>query len=541
MGFEKGGIDAVFLHLLEALSSITKYERIYCGNDKDPFQTKVEKAKNRIFWKTVREIADHESNDANRGSHYCLSNVLTAFPDKKKYKDKRMWLPMHFAMSVPNIDIEDIQTLFDHQPKLVQQQLEKVQEYMDNHCFNPCHLAVMSKNPNMALIERLKVFDPSYGSRLTCNSSTPLHLAAAVSTSAAVIREIIRVYPPALHMSDFYEVDALLTEEYPDTTLDSKIPLLCCVFNNHSDESPDILRALIDAAPKTVRVKIDGILPLHRFLIGRTSFSQICCKKVEVLIKAFPGALNIPYGSGMRPIHLAAMHDDLEAFKVIAEADHATVLPLDSDFGTVAHAAFYASKLENAHYIYSVMPGIFQQKNKEDETPLAWAVNRYCSSCWFIKDVASIAPEAAMILKRNGDNLLHTITSALSTTRQRLDIASLRYVLVTTRLLLRLIPGGALATNNQGQTPYDLLDPDNPDFTAVRRLLLLAGTPSLHPETRKQMNYEARRGALLAFFAPRAQHQDQHQSSGGADDDICHRIRHGAGATEIMRQISSFL
>jgi hypothetical protein len=102
------------------------------------------------------------------------------------------------------------------------------------------------------------------------------------------------------------------------------------------------------------------------------------------------------------------------------------------------------------------------------------------------------------------------------------------------RRLLRLIPGGALETNHQGQTPYDLLNVDDPDHDIVRRLLLLAGAPSLHPETRKQMNYQARKGALFAFFAPRG----QHHSSGA---DICHRILHGAGAMEIIRQIASFL
>jgi hypothetical protein len=113
----------------------------------------------------------------------------------------------------------------------------------------------------------------------------------------------------------------------------------------------------------------------------------------------------------------------------------------------------------------------------------------------------------------------------------------------TMRLLLRLVPGGAFETNQQGKTPYDLLDPTNPDFVDLRRLVLMAGAPSLYPETRQQMNYQARKGALLAFFAPRGQ-QDQHSHShshSSGEADICHRIRHGAGATEIMRQVVSFL
>eukprot|EP01031_Cornospumella_fuschlensis_P011680 gene11680-14269_t len=136
--------------------------------------------------------------------------------------------------------------------------------------------------------------------------------------------------------------------------------------------------------------------------------------------------------------------------------------------------------------------------------------------------MANLAPEAARKVDINGSNLLHTIATRTEPIEDLI------------RFFLRLIPCGALATNNQGQTPYDLLKTGNPANNDVRRLLLLAGAPSLHPETRKQMNYQARKGALFAFFAPRGQHH-----SGGAD--ICHRIRHGAGAMEIMREIFSFL
>ena len=55
MDFKKDGIDAVFLHLFEALSAITKRKRNYFGSDTDNIiKTEVEKAKNRIIWKTVR-------------------------------------------------------------------------------------------------------------------------------------------------------------------------------------------------------------------------------------------------------------------------------------------------------------------------------------------------------------------------------------------------------------------------------------------------------------------------------------------------------
>jgi hypothetical protein len=51
---------------------------------------------------------------------------------------------------------------------------------------------------------------------------------------------------------------------------------------------------------------------------------------------------------------------------------------------------------------------------------------------------------------------------------------------------------------------------------------------------RQQLNYDARKYALLAFFGVRVEDR-----SGRVD--ICYRIRHGVGARELMREIVSFL
>jgi hypothetical protein len=41
---------------------------------------------------------------------------------------------------------------------------------------------------------------------------------------------------------------------------------LCCVARNNSINAPEILAAFIEAAPHIVRLKHNGILPLHRYL-----------------------------------------------------------------------------------------------------------------------------------------------------------------------------------------------------------------------------------------------------------------------------------
>ena len=132
-----------------------------------------------------------------------------------------------------------------------------------------------------------------------------------------------------------------------------------------------------------------------------------------------------------------------------------------------------------------------------------------------IEDVALLAPE----LDENGNNLLHAF---LQTAANNGDEGE-----KSIRILLRLIPGGAIAINNQGQTPYDLLDADDPVFDYVRRLLLLAGAPSLHPETRQQMNYQATVRIL--------------RTQGAFRFNIFYRIREVRDGVVLMRQVVSFL
>eukprot|EP01036_Dinobryon_divergens_P036822 gene36822-biopygen29112 len=455
----------------------------------------------------MREIADHEiANEINpykRSSD--LGSLLAAFPDKKKKTDGRKWLPMHFAMTFPNIDLADIQTLFEHDPDTVKL------GYKSGENLNPCHLAVMAKVPNMALIKQLVVFDPYFGTRVTgvgnsrlTKLSTPLHLAAQFSSSVAVVQELIRVHPIALDMRD-----ARLNTP------------LCRAVSNVTPEAPIILKAIVDIAPQGTGA--NGNTPLH-LLLMKTNLEK--CRQdemVSILLSAYPIAVHIPNEDGMLPIQVAAQYCEFQVFLKIFK------MSMWMFTTTLAHSAAQGGKMEIIHFVYYFCPGQFLTGDDESRTPLHWAI-RSCLSSILIEAVASMAPAAARIVDNNGDNPLHILCQE---NPYELDTMVGMNIM---RLLLCLIPGGAVAVNQQGLTPYDLLDAAEPNYIVARRLLLLAGAPSLHPETLKQLNYDARKDALFAFFGTRG--QDRHIMD---REDICYRIRQGAGARELMRNIISFL
>ena len=499
-GLQLQGLDTVYLQVLEIIGAIRNRRQNYT-------KTKLDKVKLKIFWKTIKEIADQEIKDEKVHTTAAINHVLDAFPDKKKKTDGRMWLPLHFAMSIPDIDLDDIQILFCDNPESI------VQGSNPESNYTPCHLAMLTRDPHIDLIKKLREFDAGFGVRRTRYESTALHLAAEFSNSIPAIQELIREFPAALTMRDDCE----------------RVPI-ACVFENNTVAAPDIFRTLLQAAPQTVtEPDSKGRLLIHQCFDYNSADNLSSQEITSIMLEAFPGVVNISTIYGWLPIHHAANDCGSEVLKLVTEANPANLSAMAPGYGNAAHFAARRINVDNLLYIHYRMPELLLSVNAKNRTPLACSIIDLSDNLDFIEAVASLEPAAARIVDSDEDNVLHMLFKCQNLRRTVFcDIL---------RLFIRLIPGGAIAINNQGQTPYDLLDADDPVFDYARRLLLLAGAPSLHPETRQQMNYQARKGALLAFFAPRG---GEHQS-GGEGLDICHRIRHGAGAIELMREIVSFL
>ena len=502
---EKVGIDSIIFRALDAISKVPSWK----SNNSD-----LDAVKCRIFWRTLREIADNEIKKDNIDfpTVQVPSKILAALLVNRGQKDKEMeidgrkWMPMHFAMTVPNVSLNDIQILFDQDPEIIQQRTPR------SAClgsgYTPCHLAVMVTDPNMALIKRLKVFDPDFGTRLTdYGRYTPLHLAARLSNSSAVIQELIRLCP---------ETMAVRNSEGRFPMRDS--------LDNHTDKSSDILQAFVDAAPVSEITADDSNTLLHAVLHNVSIYDSRAEALTTILVKAFPDSVNTLDWNQMLPIQIAAYRSSTSVLKTILEANPENL----KNAGDVAHQAVTGDSLSNLAYLHSVSPEVLLSVDEYGHTPLELAIGR--TDYRFIYNMLSFCPEAASTVDDNGNNMLHYFADYLK------YFEGTFYGVDILRLFIRHLPRGAISRNQQGETPYDILDSANPDHFFFRRLLLLAGAPSLHSEILKQMNYEDRKGALLAFFGTREPGKPR-------DDrvDICHRIRHGAGAMELMRQIVSFL
>jgi hypothetical protein len=162
--------------------------------------------------------------------------------------------------------------------------------------------------------------------------------------------------------------------------------------------------------------------------------------------------------------------------------------------GSAAHFAVYGRRLDNLRYIHAMMPELLLSVDDSNRTPLH-----------------------DLIQKDDVDESLEDLSSPLSAASDVL------------RFLLRHCPSLASAKDSGGDTLYDGLPADNAGLFYARRLLLLAGASSLYPGVLQEMNYAARRAALLLFY------------SSATEPSIFSRIRHAAGGPVLMRTIVGFL
>ena len=111
----------MFMYILDCIGALSCIRENQKEKDADANQEGSAAAllasKHRVFWQTVREIAVREaalediaSEEYNKSTqkNWSLDYVLECFPDDAKGSDGRMWLPLHWAVTLPAIHLSDI-------------------------------------------------------------------------------------------------------------------------------------------------------------------------------------------------------------------------------------------------------------------------------------------------------------------------------------------------------------------------------------------------------------------------------------------------
>ena len=357
-------------------------------------------------------------------------------------KNRKGDTPLHVAARYSNI-VAMVRELVDLYPAAL--------DAKNSNGDTPLHMAARYSNI-VAMVRVLAELHPEALDANNSNGDTPLHVAARCSNSVAIVKELAHLHPAALSRTN---------ASYSDTPLSA-------VASEIPSETLGKLQVLLDAAPQAARIantKFYNCLPLHQLLYVDPPATP---EMVAIVLTAYRDAVNIPDDDGWLPIHYAARYISVDVLKMIAEENMSHLSLVLPEIGSLAHSAVRGCSLDNLQYIHSKVPEVLMTVDStNNNTPIHELLNDDGNG---------------------GGGLMKSLKNLRAPLSAASDI--LRY-------LLRHCPSLATAKNSDQQTLYDLLPAEDAGLAYARRLLLLAGASSLYPGALQELNYAARREALL--------------------------------------------
>jgi ankyrin repeat protein len=539
---EENTEDLMFLHILDCIGCI--------GNlTHNTHADSLTKSKRSVFWKAVREIADLELKNLSQREkeereeememvtvdlhNSAISLLLEHFPvNHHKVYDGRSWMPLYWAVSLPNVEFEDIHNLM----VTVSDGDENSVELLGSPPLNLVHLACMANSS----VNVLNIFE-QYFPRLLKDyidedyyNYTSLHFAVKYR-NLSWVRELSYWYPSLVEMSDEFGCIPLLLlfQEFNDSLVAQQI--LVELIHACPNIPQKILSTLDVPVPGSegsqlmeyLMVSHKRWLPLFFLLhycneCGNSSTGVL--EMVSTLLTAYPDALIIQDANGCFPIHIAATRSPVHVLQLmISNTRPETISALANNGLSVVHMAVRGLHLDNLRFILSIKPELMLVKDSKGRSPIAHLIARLGDDIYNLEDDLS-----------DFGSPLSDFESTLSDFE--LPLSNRSEILW---FLLRIWP--SINESNERQDVIDefkvlyifLSSSTNSSyFDFPRRRLLKANIPNLNePEILRNLNYSARRGAMFLFF----RNDDSNSNS------VVTRIIKGPGSDVLIRNIISFL
>jgi ankyrin repeat protein len=232
--------------------------------------------------------------------------------------------------------------------------------------------------PILIISHQLKIPDSHLGQSITYDRSTPLHLAARHSNSAALIKELIQIHPPALRKLN----------------RDGKTPI-CLVFENTTSMAPNILREFLLADRELIEIgnkENHNELPIHCCI--RRGENPNISDFLSILVETNHDLVNVPTSLGLLPVHLAALFSTVEVVQELYKYSPSSINVIHPVYGSVAHIAARNQKIYILKYIHTINPELILLADNGGWTPLCSAVVKRSADCDFIKALYALGPTA---------------------------------------------------------------------------------------------------------------------------------------------------
>ena len=286
----------------------------------------------------------------------CPSTVIILL--LKKYRSAAKWLslvedgintyccvkglPLHYYLSRnKNFDIDTVKVLVEAYPQSLMI-TDEGDEDEEVPCY-PIHALLSNKKTNNIheILSYMLELEPSSISLLDGSGRAPLHLACRNGNmTLEVVQFIFNKWPEAMRTRDRYDGWLPVHELCINQKLDGIVALEILQFMLGIDpalvrERNDLgylpihlapgemsiafCKVLIDTYPESLRIDIDGSLPIHEACRYDTRYDTT--ELIQYLLEIYPESINARDLKGRLPIHYAAMNGRTGTIELLLKHD----------------------------------------------------------------------------------------------------------------------------------------------------------------------------------------------------------------------------
>lgn len=407
--------NGLMLHVLECLGSI----RLRIKND----QSGVSNAMKRVFRSACNVMLDHIVEDLDIIDNVsALKYLLRTFPDDKKRKDGRSWLPLHWASACDMTDKEDIEVIVSDRPlnakmsyvggvtKIETDRKANYDYKSDTHDHDD-YTEGKEDEDEVAPDERVHE-DQSISNTVSSKVSSdmgllPLHFVASLrNPRLANAQHILNTYPDAVRIGD----------------KKGWLPIHWCAKNC---SNVDVIQLLINQYPQSVyEPTYKGQLPFQLALQNRDT------SIMELLLKYNPDALESIDNKGNTCLH--------DAVRYCNPYGVTRLLKFSSELALIKN--FDKDELP-VHKLFNYLPNKGGSRLKWHQTEV-------------LKLLIEYHPETIAMTDKEGSLPLHLAVYF----NANIEIIE---------LLVQTYPSGSLLRDNYGKLPLDYTE----DSTIRRKLM----------------------------------------------------------------------
>eukprot|EP00814_Leptocylindrus_danicus_P004045 CAMPEP_0116040308 /NCGR_PEP_ID=MMETSP0321-20121206/24277_1 /TAXON_ID=163516 /ORGANISM="Leptocylindrus danicus var. danicus, Strain B650" /LENGTH=515 /DNA_ID=CAMNT_0003520089 /DNA_START=184 /DNA_END=1731 /DNA_ORIENTATION=+ len=278
--------------------------------------------------------------------------------------------------------------------------------------YPPLHNAIMNEREYYVVLSLLGLNPDAAAMQLYDCGSLPLHAAVRNQYSLEVIRALVSAFPDGVVVTDHFGCT----------------PLHAAIMHMYSNvEMLAVIQLFLAQSANTVAAipNVDGDLPLHAVLrskqlqlqlqlIEGEYLGMVC---VQILVDAFPMALEIPDANGCIPLHIALLDKKMDVIECLLEKNEATASIAGFDDGELPlHFA-----LAN-HYplgiiqpLVDAFPEGLLVSNSSDDFPIFAALRRKDDCIVMVKYFLSKLPKSSALKSMNRLPIHLAIELCLST------------------------------------------------------------------------------------------------------------------------------